>query len=208
MLFPATLTGPLNPDKLVLPDDIVSYHDTNIPFPFTENAQDILCNIRCPESPPNPVTDTEIALSASSALGNVAITWDRVKLATASDATMNQLISTIESGFPEFRHELPNDCKSTSNSETTCTPLMALLYKELVVIPPALRQQILMFLHSAQQGVTSMTARVETTVFWPGITTAIMSTRKNCNHCNCMAPSQPSAPPYPPVQPTYPFHIC
>ena len=66
-----------------------------------------------------------------------------------------------------------------------------------------------MFLHSAHQGVTSMTARAETTVFWPGITSTIMSTRKNCNHCNRMAPSQPSVPPYPPVQPAYPFQcIC
>ena len=31
-------TEPLNPDKLVLPNDIASYHDSNIPFPFTENA--------------------------------------------------------------------------------------------------------------------------------------------------------------------------
>ena len=203
-------TGPLNPDKLVPPDDIASYHDTNIPFPFTENAQDILSNIRCPESPPNPVTDTEIALSASSALGNVAITWDRVKLATASDTTMNQLISTIESGFPEFRHELPQPLQEYFQfRDNLYTVDGVILYKERVVIPPALRQQILMFLHSAHQGVTSMTARAETTVFWPGITPAIMSTRKNCNHCNRMAPSQPSVPPYPPVQPAYPFQcIC
>ena len=119
-------TGPLNPDKLVLPrpDDIASYHDTNIPFPFTENAQDILSNIRCPESPPNPVTDTEIALSASSALGNVAITWDRVKLATASDATMNQLVSS-----PITPHQMATSTQKNSNVQfyNTATPQTPLL---------------------------------------------------------------------------------
>ena len=58
-------------------------------------------------------------------------------------------------------------------------------------------------------GVTSMTARAESTKFWPGITPAITYLRANCGHCNRMAPSQPSAPPYPPVPPTYPFQcIC
>ena len=123
---------------------------------------------------------------------------------------MNQLISTIESGFPEFRHELPQPLQEYFQfRDNLYTVAGVILYKERVVIPPALRQQILMFLHSAHQSVTSMTARAETTVFWPGITPAIMSTLNNCNHCNRMVPSQPSAPPYPPVQPTYPFQcIC
>ena len=59
------------------------------------------------------------------------------------------------------------------------------------------------------QGVTSMRARAESTVFWPGITPAITALRANCHHCTRMAPSQPSAPPYPPVPPVYPFQcIC
>ena len=93
-----------------------------------------------------------------------------MKLATASDATMNQLIFTIESGFPEFRHELPQPLQEYFQfRDNLYTVDGVILYKERVVIPPALRQQILMFLHSAHQGVTSMTARAETTVFWPGI---------------------------------------
>ena len=50
-----------------------------------------------------------------------------------------------------------------------------------------------------------MTARAESTVFWPGITPAITALRERCSHCNRMTPSQPSAPPYPPTFPAYPF---
>ena len=83
------------------------------------------------------------------------------------------------------------------------------LYKNRIVIPSSLRQQILTVLHSAHQGVTSMTARAETTVFWPGITPAITTLRTNCNHCNRMAPSQPNAPPFPSVPPAYLFQcVC
>ena len=54
-----------------------------------------------------------------------------------------------------------------------------------------------------------MTARAESTVFWPGITTSIIALRDTCNHCNQMAPSQPSAPPSPTVLPAYPFQcVC
>ena len=50
-----------------------------------------------------------------------------------------------------------------------------------------------------------MTTRAKSSVFWPGISPAIVSTRATCNHCNRIAPSQPSAPPTPTILPTYPF---
>ena len=54
-----------------------------------------------------------------------------------------------------------------------------------------------------------MVARAEASVFWPGITTAIIRLHNSCNHCNRMAPSQPSAQPTPPILPIYPFQaVC
>lgn len=54
-----------------------------------------------------------------------------------------------------------------------------------------------------------MTTRAESSVFWPGITPAIVQTRNRCNHCNRITPSQPHAPPTPLVYPEYPFqYIC
>ena len=83
------------------------------------------------------------------------------------------------------------------------------MFKDCVVIPSSLWNEILQFLHSAHQGVSSMLARAEASVFWPGITSAITTMRNQCTHCNCMAPSQPSAPPSSPILPDYPFqHIC
>ena len=54
-----------------------------------------------------------------------------------------------------------------------------------------------------------MTARAESSVFWPGMSADISVTRKNCEHCHRMAPSQPGAPPTPPVPAVYPFQaVC
>jgi hypothetical protein len=172
-----------------------------------------MAGIRCEEPPLESWShdiDNQLTSSAVSTLNTMAITWDRVKLATTSDKDLNQLVSIIESGFPEFRHELPPALHEYYQfREHLYTVNGVILYKDRTVIPPSLRQQILAVLHSAHQGVTSMTARAEATVFWPGITPAITALRVNCSHCNSMAPSQPSAPPFPPTTPAYPFQcIC
>ena len=126
---------------------------------------------------------------------SLAITWDHIKLATASDTNMVQLTSIIESGFPEFRHELPPAlCECHHFRDHLYIVDGVILYKSCTVIPPSRRQHVLTVLHSAHQGVTSMTARAETTVFWPGITPAITATQANCHHCNRMAPSLLSFP--------------
>ena len=110
------------------------------------------------------------------------------------------------SGFPEFCHELPPTLHEYHQfHDHLYTVDGVILSKAHTVIPPSLHQHVLTFLHSAHQGVTSMTANAETTIFWPGITLAITASRTNCHHRNRMAPSQPNAPPFPPVLPAYPF---
>ena len=81
--------------------------------------------------------------------------------------------------------------------------------KERIIIPPSLREDVLTTLHSAHQGVTSMTSRAESSIFWPGIKAEINLRRSTCNECNGMEPSQPCAPPTPPTMPKYPLQcIC
>ena len=63
--------------------------------------------------------------------------------------------------------------------------------------------------HAAHPGVSMMTARAETSIFWPGMTEDIVKVRNECDHCHRMAPSQPAAPPTRPILTVYPFQaIC
>ena len=119
---------------------------------------------------------------------------------------MVQLISIIESGFPEFHHELPPALHEYHQfHDHLHTADGIILYKAHTVIPPSLREHVLTVLHLVHQGMTSMTAHAETTVFWPGITSAITATQTTCHHCNLMVPSQPNPPPFPPLLSAYPF---
>ena len=46
-----------------------------------------------------------------------------------------------------------------------------------VVMPRALRREVLEGLHSAHQGVVGMKARAAQTIFWPGIDSAVQDVR-------------------------------
>lgn len=119
-------------------------------------------------------------------------------------------MSIIENGMPKFRHELPVPLRAYHQfREHLHTIDGVVIYKDRIVIPPSLREDILSALHSAHQGISSITARAESSVCWPGITPAMAAVRTNCSDCNRMAPSQPSAPPNTPVLPVYPFQcVC
>lgn len=83
------------------------------------------------------------------------------------------------------------------------------IYKDRVVIPSSLRQDVLTSLHVAHQGVSSMISRLESSIFWPGITPAITALINECNYFNHMAPSQSNALPSPLTSPAYPFQcVC
>ena len=100
-------TGTANPDMLTLPD-VVAATETHLPVDLIGHP--FLANIRMQEPPHESCSsslDDELASSASSTLSTMAVTWDKVKLATTSDPELSTLTTIIESGFPEFRHELP-----------------------------------------------------------------------------------------------------
>jgi len=124
-----------------------------------------------------------------------SITWDDVRMATTSNETMSKLVSLIEDGLPESRQEMPPELIDYfSLRDGLYTLDGVILYNNRIVIPPSLRSDVLQSLHSAHQGISSMTSRAEASVFLPGITSAIHDMRTRCSQCNRMAPSQPNPP--------------
>ena len=122
----------------------------------------------------------------------------------------NRLLDLIESGFSEPSTAIPQPLRIYyQHRDHLSTIDGVILYNDRVVVPPALRPNVLSTLHAAHQGVSGMIARAESSVFWPGITTDIMTTRDRCSHCNRMAPSNPGAPATSPMMPEYPFQcVC
>ena len=190
------------PTILTLPDDIASVHPTPDSLPPLGLPHPFLSAIRTYEQD----SATQICMQTDSGSTEVikSVTWDDIRLATASDPTMIALTNIIEDGFPEDRASLAPDLRPYHQFRDFLTTFDGVvLYHDRVVIPTSLRDQVLESLHSVHQGVSQMCSRAETSFFWPGMTPAITEMRARCQQCNRMAPSQPSSAPTPPMDPAY-----
>ena len=194
--------NPVSPaERIILPDDIAAL---SLPESTTQ-----------PRETDDLITEIEehtiaTAHSIFKASPITSTTWDLIRTATASDTTLHKLMDLIENGFPESRQDTPQDLHIYySLRENLSTIDGVILYRDRILVPEALRPNVLTNLHAAHQGVSNMLSRAESSTFWPGITKEIQDIRSRCAQCNQNAPSNPSAPPTPPTLPAYPFQcIC
>ena len=138
--------------------------------------------------------------------GFFAVSWDRILAATSSDPDLPALRSHILDGFPDAKRDLQPALQQFWEFRDALSVLNGVItYNDRVVVPPALRPQVLSNLHCAHQGVTNMQARALQSVFWPGITADLEGTRESCRTCHRNAPSQPKLPPTASDPPRIPF---
>ena len=124
-----------------------------------------------------------------------AIPWNKVKEVYNSDPTMLSLLETVEGGFPENRDTIPPVLHEYHPFRDHLSSIDGVvIYKDRTVVPPSLRACVLDSLHAAHHCISSMTARADNSVFWPGITADIKRISLSCEDCNRNAPSQLSAP--------------
>ena len=203
-------TGDQHPPKMVLHDDIHNIQDsTAIPPPHIPTQ--LIAGICTADQLYAIRTENQLQESLLSSLHSIhTVNWEQVQTATSSDDNMLLLLSTIEDGIPEFKHQLPPSIREYHQfRKHLYSSDGVVIYKDRIVIPPSLRPSCLSALHAAHQGTSAMTSKAEVSIFWPGITNDIQATRANCPHCNRMAPSQAALPPTPPTLPEYPFQcIC
>ena len=125
-----------------------------------------------------------------------AVTWDLVRDETMKDPVMQNLASLINTVFPLEKHELPEDLHPywpirhnlyiidgvilmgdqvliphTLRYQVTQEHIETSNAR--IIIPPALRKEVVRSLHSAHQGITSMNERAKAGIYWPGITSDI-----------------------------------
>jgi hypothetical protein len=189
-------SGTRTPPQLHLPDDIPTL------------APD------CPSNHDSAVAalgiDDGLQPALCSAITSIPISWEQLQVATTTDLPMQDLIFHIEEGPPSSRDMLPTSIQAyfpiigdlTIVDDVVC-------FGERIVIPTSLRPACLAALHAAHQGISGMTARAKSSLYWPGLTPDIKATRDRCPLCNSNAPSQPPMPSITPIQSEYPFqHIC
>ena len=138
------------------------------------------------------------------------ITMSDIVTAASDDPTHQLLISMVKAGFPQYRDEVPENLRTYwPVRDRLSLHNNTMLMDNRIVIPPNHRKNVLNTLHSAHQGVSSMTSRARGSVYWPGIDADIRNKRYTCQRCNEMTPSHSKEPLIPSPSPLYPYQmIC
>merc|ERR1711891_40610 len=93
------------------------------------------------------------------------VTWDKLKLAAEEDSAMVKLMEVVMRGFPQNSYEVDDDIKPFHKFRYDLHVADGVVcYKDRIVVPAKLREQLLETIHAAHQGVTGMMGRVEDTV--------------------------------------------
>ncbi|XP_014678331.1 PREDICTED: uncharacterized protein LOC106818127 [Priapulus caudatus] len=196
------------PDRLRLPGEP---SELDLLANMTVSRHDTLANL-CQHTEDTDMADDMSTVARRDTSLNAAITvvtWDMVREASITGRHTCQP-HPLESGFPLDCRELPTDLRPYHRyAASLCVVDGVILMGQRIVIPPALRTQILNALHAAHQGVSAMRARAMDSVYWPDITVDIARVRDQCAHCHQTAKSNPMQPPSDITPPDYPFQmIC
>ena len=135
----------------------------------------VLFTIHCIESNTDEL-ETEVQLAAISRLKPLqSVTWDNVCITTTSDLDMRKLVKIIEPGMSDNRNDIPTPLLEYHQFRNYLSTIDGVaIYIDRIIIPPSLRSDVLKALHSAHQVVPSMLSRAESSIFWPGVTPAII----------------------------------
>ena len=142
------------------------------------------------------------------ALNASLLSWETLKEVSSKDPKLIMLTKVIENCHDIKTLQLDGQLQEFHRHRdhlSTQAPLV--FYKDRVIIPASLRSTVLEILHAGHGGVSSMTARAGSSVWWPGLQSDIERTRDRCQSCNVNMPSNPAMPPTPLPSPAYPFEM-
>ena len=107
------------------------------------------------------------------------ISWERLRDHVARDPVMRMLCDQISNGFPPDKKLLRMELREYWQHREVLSQVDGVpLYKDRVIVPKSLWEEVLETLHSAHQGVTGMNERAQCSVWWPGITPQIRERRE------------------------------
>ena len=165
--------------------DALSRHPVSDPLPLDLHTE------RDPGNEPE-VTIADIrAMSCS----QESLRLHELRRHAEEDCCLQQLRHYILAGFPEHRSQLPEVCRPFWNIRNQLTLDDDLLvYGCRLLIPAAMRREVLRHLHESHQGLVRTKERARLIVYWPGLDNDIDNIISSCKQCQDHLPSNPREP--------------
>ena len=115
---------------------------------------------------------------------------EKVKAAAASDEDYQRLKVLVANGFPSSSDKLVTATKAYWSVRDELSLFDGLILKGCqLVIPKAMRKDVLSHLHSSHQGIERTKRRARETVYWPGFSSDVTNTVQACEPCQLHLPS-------------------
>ena len=108
----------------------------------------------------------------------------QLQKATEQDPVMQTLKTTILTGWPSQRDEVPVHIREFWNFRDELTLHNGVLFKnQRIIVPKALRPEVMTRIHSSHLGIESCLRKARDLVFWPSMNSEIKETITNCSVC-------------------------
>ncbi len=116
---------------------------------------------------------------------------EKLKAAAVADPSYVSLLEAVRTGFPDKKQDAQGILQDfwKVRDELTSQDNLVLRGAQ-IVVPAAMRKDVLADLHHSHQGIERTKRRARQTVFWPGINSDIKSTVEACEPCQIHQPSQ------------------
>jgi hypothetical protein len=144
------------------------------------------------------VLANDIDIYVNSIIQSLPVSEDKlnvIRKATSEDETLSRVIALTKDGWPKHRKDVSDDLAPFFNKKESFSIANGLLlYGSRMVIPTALRQDMLGRIHDGHLGVSKCRERAKMSVWWPGLSKQIFNLVHNCQLCHTLAPAQRKEP--------------
>ena len=141
---------------------------------------------------------SDIDLYVHTVIANLPVAdekMNQIRHATEHDLQMQTLKATILSGWPDSYRECKPEAQEFFNHRDELSVVEGIILKgERIIIPKAMRPEILQKIHASHLGIEKCKQRAREAVFWPGLSADVETTVNSCRVCRERSVSQQKEP--------------
>ena len=129
-----------------------------------------------------------------------------IEKTTREDQELQEVTKFVLNGWPKYQTQVPENVQSFFCYRGELSYVDGkLIYRDQIVIPASMREEILQRIHDGHLGVTKCLERANSSVWWPGISKDIKERVSRCDFCQVNRPSQRREPLRPTPLPERPW---
>jgi hypothetical protein len=157
--------------------------------------------------------DTELASEVEAYVDMIQLNWpvlpariSQIKKTMESDEVLGVVAEYIVNGWPRREESVPMALCPYYQVKAELSVVDGLLvYRDRIVVPTEMRQEVLACLHESHQGISKCRERAESAIWWPQISRDIKALVEQCKICCENRKSQQEQPLKPTVLPERPW---